>query len=255
MRYNLTAAEILHLLGGHGSLAVKQKTEAFEQLHKVTQPVILSDFIKIAADNPLLKTADIWTTASPFFFYDEIKEQIDDMKDDWEEDPDECENDEYYQYSRIPTEQWPDLVNDYLEIGSDYGAGMVTFGICVTDLKENDPPVYMHHEANSLTNWQRFSDHLSDFLITIVGDVLSCAAYQTAQAVLDDLKLHYQIYNGAADVENLLSEAAIDLSAARCVPSLYGTKTNVYCCYDEEHTLYVIRKGDKEYQASVITVK
>lgn len=249
MRYDLSVMEMLNLLGVRAAPAAKAKLADFEEMNAQKMPVVLSAFLQAVADHPLFATSDIWTTRPPFFFYQQIQERIDDDRDYWAENPDDCEGDEYYQYSLLPKEQWPEHVSDYLEFGSDYGAGVLTFGIRVADCSHDDPPVYMLHEANSLADWERISDNLSDFLMVIVCDVLSCAEYETAQEILQS-----QMHSGSNDVEKLLAAAGIDLSLAARIPSFYGTDTNVYCCYDDENTLYVIRKGEDVYKAYVVTV-
>lgn len=73
-----------------------------------------------------------------------------------------------------------------MKIGSDYAAGIVEFAILEADLGQENPPVYMHHEADDERTWKRFSDTLSGFLMYILCAVLSCETYETAQEVLED---------------------------------------------------------------------
>ena len=87
----------------------------------------------------------------PYFSYEYIEERIEDCREDFD-DPEFCEENAFYPYSKIPKEQWPELVENYLQIGSDYAAGVVFFGIKEKELGLENPPVYMLHEADELAD-------------------------------------------------------------------------------------------------------
>lgn len=124
--YNLTAAQILQELGYKDPVA-KEALIQQQQEKNIRLPSVLFEFLCLASDCPLLATADIGTESqAPFStLYEEIQEMIDEDQEYWEEHPDDPDNSEYYQYYKLPREQWESRVPDYLLIGSDYGAGVV----------------------------------------------------------------------------------------------------------------------------------
>ena len=252
MKYNLSVIEILNLFGYTSNKL--EITSVLSLVNEIKLPAILSDFLKLAKDNPLFSTADVWTTCNPFFFYKEIEERIEEDKEYWEENPEDCDDDEYYQFSQIPKEQWYEFVKDYLQIGSDYAAGVVKFGICITDFGDDNPPVYMQHEANELTSWELINNKLSDYLMMVTGDVLSCVEYQTAQRVLKELGWNYQKYSDSDEVEQILSAKAINLSMEGKYNSLYGSNAEQYICYDDEQNIFYIVRNDKgKYELCTIS--
>ena len=155
VQYDVSAMELIRLFGCD--------KPASGALWEVKMPALLEEFLRLAKDQPLFETSDFWS-GGPYFFYEDIEERIEDDEEYWEEDPEEYEEDEYYQMSKIPREQWGEHMPDYLQIGSDYGVGCVTYGICETDLEKEDPPVYIWNEADSLKDWRVLTDSLSVFL-------------------------------------------------------------------------------------------
>ncbi len=121
-----------------------------------------------------------------YFSYESIAESIDEDVGYWAEHAEEWADSEYYSFAQLPQSEWFTLVPNYLKIGSDYAAGIVEFAILEADLGQENPPVYMHHEADDERTWKRFSDTLSSFLMYILCAVLSCETYETAQEVLED---------------------------------------------------------------------
>ena len=122
-RYDLTAIEILRLLGYTEPVGKDVLLKA-EQEKNLKLPPALFEFWSLAADSPLFKTADIWTKKRDFFWlsYDSIQEWIDSEKEYWEKAPQKYADNEYYQLSKLPREQWGSRVENYLQIVSDYGA-------------------------------------------------------------------------------------------------------------------------------------
>lgn len=233
VQYDVSAMELIRLFGCD--------KPASGALWEVKMPALLEEFLRLAKDQPLFETSDFWS-GGPYFFYEDIKERIEDDEEYWEEDPEEYEEDEYYQMSKIPREQWGEHMPDYLQIGSDYGVGCVTYGICETDLEKEDPPVYIWNEADSLKDWRVLTDSLSVFLGGIVCDILSGMNYPTAKRVLEKDAWTFEELNHF----DLLAQRQIELSSMKKYPSFYGVEVFYRVCVDvEAKTLYLVR-DDKE---------
>lgn len=241
IKYDLSAAEILEILGGHDSKAAEAADtyiKEFERQYKITVPVSLKAFMAAAVDNPLLKTADIWINSQSLwtFLYHEIVSMNE-------------EEAFYPEFINVPREQWSDMVADYLEIGSDFGAGVATFGICVSDLDKEDPPVYMNHEANEIEQWDKMWDTVSDYLLTVTCDALIEAAYGTAGKVLRNRGWKTAYYDIVSDIDRLLSERGIETDKLPKIQSIYvADQQEEYssCCYDcqrKELYLFHVNKG------------
>lgn len=229
IQYDVSAAELIRLLGCNKPID--------GELWEVKMPAMLDEFLRLAKDQPLFETSDIWS-GGPYFFYEDIEERIADDEEYWEESPEEYEEDEYFQFSKIPREQWGEHMPNYLQIGSDYGVGCVTYGICETDLEKEDPPVYYWNEANSIKDWRVLTDTLSVFLGGIVCDVLVGMNYPTAKKVLE---------NDSWTVDelkqlDLLAQRQIELSRMKQYPSFYGENIFYRVCMDAEAgALYLVR--------------
>ena len=178
MNYDLSALEILQILGC---------TPAADYQPDKRLPAMLNDFLSRIVGNPLFDTSNIWHDDSFYFLYEEIAEGIEEDADYWQQHPEEWQENEYYPFAQTPEAEWPQLMPDYLKIGSDYSAGVINFAIKKEDLGQENPPVYMHHEADDVRTWNKFSATLADFLIYILcGNVLACEDYDTAQQVLTE---------------------------------------------------------------------
>lgn len=250
MKYQLTAMELLDLFGYNQSVG-KEKLEQFEKENNIKLPSLLFHFLDVAFDAPLLENADIWTDL-PHFFYVEIEEIIEDDKEYWEENPDQAKDfSDYYKYYKIPREEWHQHVANYLNFGSDRGAGVVTFAIKDEDLDQDDPVVYMLHEADPLEDWKPFAKSLSSFLMTVVLDALSCLQYNTAKNVLQKKGWIYYDHEEAAKI---LSETDIDPSQMSPYMSMYGCDAQYRCCYDDKKQRFmIIREEDKEQDVFIIS--
>ena len=248
MKYDLSAIDLLKIIGY--SQGNTDEFKKYEEENQIRIPALLFDFLSFAFGCPLLATADIWTKSKPYFFYDEIRERIDEDMEYWSENPDEDFSDnEYYQFSQIPEEEWNTKVNNYLEIGSDYAAGVVTFGIRTTDLADENPPVYMLHEANELTEWQMVCDHLSEFLMMVTCDVLTCASYNTGLEIAKKSGWNYQKHSNMDDIELILSSLDFDVDKAAKFTSLYGNDVEAYCFYEEaSNTIYLLCKEESSIE-------
>lgn len=251
IKYDLTAVEILKLLGYSNPIG-KENLEIFEKKNNLKLPFCLFEFLSVVYDNPLFVTADIWT--SLYFSYEDIEERIEDDKEYWEENPDGCAEDEYFKFSKIPKEKWADYVDNYLQIGSDYAAGVVVFGIRKKDLEQKNPPVYMLHEADAVADWKVIYDKLSDYLMAVTLDVLSCVNYHTAENILHKKGWNFCKYNGLEKSKECISDNNINISKMNKYTSLYGVAAVYTCCYDDEKQTFFIFKNDEDkYQLFVIS--
>ncbi len=269
VNWNLQAVEILEKLGCAGS-GGQEFLEKFQRENGGKLPRQLFGFLRAAWNCPLFCTADIWTRdgkAAPslHFFYEEIDEMIECDREYWEESPEECANNDYYQMSQIPREDWGTRVPDYLLIGSDYGAGVVTFGIRADSLDSDDPPVYMQHEADPITLWTLYSGSVSDFVMQVLCDVLSCSEYHTAQEVLTEAGWTFQEFRTSRrglrecgtpeEGRTLLQERGIDLSGAKKYRSTYGSDAYIRCGWEEEtRTLYIAKEDLGNPERGTLTV-
>ncbi|MCI8372848.1 MAG: SMI1/KNR4 family protein [Lachnospiraceae bacterium] len=237
IQYNLTAIELLQTLG-YTKRTGQPELENFEKEQSIQLPAALSEFMSLRADIDLMSTSDIWQI--PYFSYIDIEERIEEDAEYWEENPDDCEGDEFYEFSQIPKEQWPERVSNYLQIGSDYAAGVVNFGIDIRDLSQDNPPVYLLNEDNSICDWEPLYDTLTEFLLCIMGDVLCCQDYHTAPKALEQNGWNYEAteYPNTEQAAKALQQHSIDFSALESVHA-YGRDISYSCCYDSEcHTLY-----------------
>ncbi len=238
-KYDLTAVEILRLLGYTEPVGKDVLLKA-EQEKDLKLPPALFEFWSLAADSPLFKTADIWTKKRDFFWfsYDSIQEWIDSEKEYWEKEPQKYTDNEYYQFYKLPREQWGNLVENYLQIGSDYGAGISKLGICLNEIGQDNPPVYILIGEDTLTEWNILDDHLSDFLMRSICDVLCCGEYDTAARVLEKMGWTVgKVYQG--------DFPALDMDALLKQRSEYGIDVVCGCAYDEEKHLLIAAKVDR----------
>lgn len=242
--YNLTAAQILRQLGYAAPIGQAVLTK-MQQEKNIKLPLVLFEFLSLAQDCPLLSTADLWTEGqdSLFTLYEEIQEMIEEDQDYWEEHLEEAESkgNEFYQFYKLPREQWESRVPDYLQIGSDYGAGVVRFGIRLSDFGQDDPPVYMNHECDSLTDWKLWSKSVSGYLMMVLCDALCCGEYDTAGSVLEEQGWASRELS-KMDFSELVGDPAAMLKTA----SIYGIDALCGCAYDEEQGLLVVARVDKE---------
>lgn len=253
--YHLSAADLLKILGYTTPQTehVIPIIEKFESQYQKSIPPILKEYMKLAMDNPLLRTSDIWTsskhTDSPFwtFLYDSIEE----MNQEDEE--------VYPEFAHLPREAWNNITEDYFEIGSDYAAGVVTFGIRTDDMPKEDPPVYMQHEADEITEWNLIYQTLSDYLLAVTCDALFGWEYRTSQIELEKNGWLYTSSEVLEENENILSKYQIDLSKLHKIQSIYygDTDERIACCYHKkENKLFLIQiKDKKQKKFKIIVIK
>lgn len=246
IRYNPTPLDILNFLGCTSS-GGQAELEKFETANNVKLPRLLFDFLSAAWKQPLFATSDIWTTKRPhlWFFYDELAESIADLQEDWAECPEQYTDDVCFKLSQLPKERWPEIVPDYLEIGSDYSAGVATFGIRRDDLAQPDPPVYMLHEADPETDWHIIDETLSLFLMRMLADTLGCSMYKTAQNVLaKKAGWHYCRIKDSTEARQQAEQLGIDLTKAACCGALYSAAVTPdvcrYCYIEDKKTFFLL---------------
>lgn len=128
-------------------------------------------------------------------------------------------------------------MSDYLLIGSDFSAGIMEFGICVVDLDKNDPPVYMHHECDSITEWKLYTETVSEFLMRVFCEVLICEMYDTA---MDTLK--GEGWNAVTLSKEELHDYEIDFDAMTKYPAFYDAEALLGCTYDEDNQILLAIK-------------
>ncbi len=248
IKYNLTPIEVVKLFG-YTEPAAKEELELFEKENHIKLPRLLFDFLSLVRNKELLSTADIWVNSDslPYFSYQYIEEGIEDCREDFD-DPEFCKENAFYPYSKIPKEQWSELVENYLQIGSDYSAGVVFYGIKEKELALENPPVYMQHEADELADWKLIACTLSEYLMCVLLDALVGVEYTTAQEVLNEngWEFYQEDYASEEEVKKELSKKKIDLSAMGKNMTFYGALDSFYrYCFDEEEkAFYIYCKDD-----------
>ena len=219
--------------------------EDFASKNNIKLPPLLFDFLSLAWEHPLFRTSDLWVSDRLGFYYEELEETIEEWEEDWKEDPQAYEEDFLYQMSKIPKEQWPERVPDYLQIGSDYGAGVVTFGICVSDLDQPDPPVYRLHEADEENEWVLMDESLSMFLMRVLADTLSCSEYDTAMRVLEKAGWQCSKSESMSEAQERADKLGIDLSKAAQCGALYAAAVTPdvcrYCYIEDKNTFFLLK--------------
>lgn len=242
MKYNLSAVEILKFLG-YCEPVGREKIKAFEQANQMILPESYRTFMELADGCHMLDTGDVWNGINRIhFYYDILDECILDQCVLWDENPEAYQKDELYQLSQIPKEEWKTKVANVLEIGCDYGGGIVMYGITPDTMQEKNPPLYFHHEVDPCTLWRPdpTGKTISDFLLDVVLNELACIGYGTAEEALEEMGWEYTELSFEKAFDECIQEAQIDLNMVkqygRC--SYLGIKS--FCCCDEEkNILYV----------------
>lgn len=240
IKYNLTPIEAVKLFG-YTEPEAKEELELFEKENHIKLPKLLFDFLSLVRNKELLSTADIWVDSDslPYFSYQYIEEGIEDCKGDYD-DPEFREQNAFYPYFKIPKEQWSEFVDNYLQVGSDYAAGVVFYGIKEKELTQENPPVYMLHEEDPLADWKLIAPTLSEYLMCILLDALAGVEYRTAQEVLNEngWEFYGEEYKDEKEVKEQLAKKKIDLSAMKKNISFYGVDSFYRYCFDEEEKIF-----------------
>ena len=236
--YNLTVTEILEKMGYTKS----SDNILSDQQKGIVLPAVLNDFLSYAITTNLFYTSDVWVQTRSLirFLYDDIEENIEDEKEYWEKDKSAAKKSEYYKFYKLPKDKWKDIVPNYLLIGSDFSSGEIEFGICITDLDQNDPPVYMHHESDSIRKWIHYTDSVSEFLMLVFCDALPCEMYDTVMDTLEEDGWDNKILS-----VDELNSYEIDLNSIKKYPSFYDGNALVGCAYDEDNHILLFVKFDE----------
>lgn len=244
MQYNLSAIEILSFFGYDKSMTAN-KLDDFADKNSIVLPKEYRNFMETAYNCPLLKTADIWTDVDDLsMYYDTLIDRIADYAEEWEEDPEFYKEDELYQLSQLPQEQWKSKVLNFLEIGSDYGAGIVTFGISPNNMNENDPPLFWQHEADPCTMWKPdlYGRRISDFLLDVVLNALNLTSYETAERSLKSEGWEYTDLTAKESFENCMKKANIDFEQIKRYGNSDDGASKLFCCCDRENNIFYTGK-------------
>lgn len=244
IEYNLSVTDILDIFDD-----IPKKKDTDKKLKSIEKEynIILPDIFKkfMCSANEMLETADVWDYGenhSWYFLYDWIKISVNEIV----RENRKIDDTEYFPFADSPVSEWNNLVDDYMIIGSDYAAGIVYFGIRKTDLNMENPPVYMHHEMNSITEWNLMYSHLSEYFSVVVCDAILGECYKTAQKVLKYYNWNYEIYN--TGLKEILHKYGIVPDNLQKLSSMYRTSDNdwISYCYDtKEKILFVFRyKGN-----------
>ena len=108
---------------------------------------------------------------------------------------------------------------------------------------QENPPVYMQHEADELSDWKLIAHTLSEYLMCVLLDALAGAEYTTAQEVLVENKWEFYEgeYGNEEELREWLSKKKIDLSAMGKNMTFYGAADSFYrYCFDEEEKVFYI---------------
>ena len=261
MQYNLSAVEMLKILGYTQSASVEWFKKLRQDAH-IALPKTYMECMELMADCPLLATSNLWVgkmergTAPhiPRMYHDELLEMIDDRKDRWSKRPGKYER-ALYELSQLPVERWQEKIGNYLVIGSDHTNGMGIFGIRMEDMGKDDPPVYWHKDGDDLSLWKLENETLSDFLLHVLIEALACVDHQTAERELEARGWRCQEYydlkkDDWVASKSVLKRYGIDYSAVKKYKANSG---KVFCCYDRgKNAFFVGATGEGELSLTAI---
>lgn len=235
MRYDLTTIEILNRLGFRDPVGRELLKDLQKALGKPL-PKVYREFIEIAAFCPVLETGDVWCGREIL--------------------------------SRMEEQKKNGTFGDCLEIGSDYGAGIVTFGLRLEDMDKDDPPVYLHHEADAPRQWRDAYPSVSEFLMDVLLTALTLLMYGTAEEALEELDWEYSDYfmecmeaiddedaddeSGSEVTEETLIKKGIDPAQVQWHTCTYEGK--VFCCWDEEANKFYTGCWDGNEENTLYTI-
>ena len=248
MNYDLSAVTMLNKLG-YDRPAGREWLEKLKQDKNIVLPKTYTEFMELMVDCPLLGTSNLWVgkmahtgvAIIPMTFYDQLREMIDDRKGQWSKRPGKYER-SLYELFQLPAEEWPEKIDNYLVIGSDYASGMGVFGIHMEELRKNDPPVYWHKEGDSFSTWKLENERLSDFLRNVLIEALACVDYQSAEYALEEKGWRYEEYfdlkkDDWVATKSVLKRYGIDYSIIKKYKANSG---KVFCCYDEDRNAFFV---------------
>lgn len=259
IKYDISAGELLKIFDkDYEPKNAKKAIKQFEDKNKLILPSCLREFLEAALCHPFLETADIWVREKDIeycFWYDIIQEILDSKAEDFENGDDEGE---FSDFLHNPREKWGEFVPDYLVLGSDYGAGVVFFGIKIDDMTKENPPVYFNHEANPVTQWNQVHKTLSDYLLTTVCDAVLGEYYDTALWIMMEDGWKCKTYSDTYEdddielvvFEQLMKEYGIETEKLHKMDSEWADW--IACCYNQEkHEVYLFVSEDSQMEVRI----
>jgi len=255
IQYDISAAELLKILG-YDQPVGREWLENLKREKEIPLPRVYAEFMQLAYGCPLLATSNLWTGKTvPKMYYDEIQEYVDDLKTHLESASAYLKK-RYAPFLELPQAEWPDRLNDYLLIGSDFGGGETTFGIRKEDLDQDDPPMYWHHERDPLAKWREDKQTLSGFLLEVLWNVLNGSNYDTAERELEKMGWRVEEYfdpkkeDWVASKTVLKKQGIVYANLKRCKCDEGG---KVFGCYDKDlNVIYTGSLEDGEISLSAI---
>lgn len=248
MNYDLSAVTMLNKLG-YDQPTGREWIEKLKQDKNIVLPKTYTEFMELMVDCPLLGTSNLWVgkmahrgaALVPQTFYDQLQEMIDDRKDRWSKRPGKYER-SLYELFQLPKTEWPEKIDNYLMIGSDYAGGMGEFGIRIDELQKDDPPVYWHKDGADFSTWKLENEKLSDFLLNVLIEALACVDYQSAEYELETKGWRYEEYfdikkDDWVATKSVLKRYGIDYSVIKKYKANSG---KVFCCYDESRSAFFV---------------
>lgn len=248
MEYHLTALEILHILG-FTTPTGKDWLENLKQQYHLPLPKVYEEFMEFAANCPLFETSHLWVgkmavaciTITPYTLYEALEENIESEKKWWKEHPEDRKG-LYATLSEIPMEQWQKKIENYLLIGSDFGAGIVQFGIPIKDLAQPDPIFYVDWEDTDESVWKH-AGKLSDFLLHNLLSILTNEEYETGEEALEETGWKWEEASDFEDEETFFDfcEAqGLDLEEIQNQKEQCSFQTPYFYCYDTENKIFYL---------------
>lgn len=252
MKYDLSAVELLKGLG-YDQPAGRGWVERVKQQLALDLPEVYCTFMELAAGCPVLGTSNLWTgqmthgVCTPDTLYHLLQEEIEARKGAWKSPLGAYEKLLQTLFQR-PEEEWPQVLPNYLLIGSDYGGGAARFGIRVEDLREADPPVYWHRDGTALSQWKVEHKALSEFLNHVLVEALACVDYSTAEDALEEKGWRYEEYFDVEADDWVASKAVLKergVSFAKLKKYKSSSDGRVFCCFDETKDAFYVGSIDE----------
>lgn len=253
MLYQQSAIHVLKTLG----FSPDNGTEFLKKLRETLQmplPQAYVDFMAYAANAPLFGTSDLWvgqmvpSLMEPYTLYSLLQEEIEDWQETWEEEEEERKG-VLYELSQRSEADWPELMENFLLIGSDYGAGIALIGIRIQDLSQPDPAVYWCNQDVDISKWHIVEEHLSDFLFSVLTNVLGCIDYDTAERALEKCGWEYEEYFDPEEDDWVSNDAVLERYGIQKsqLKRLRGWNDRpTFLCYDEEKSVFFVGSDDEE---------
>ena len=265
MRYDLTAVDILKILGllKPQNPEITKKYESLEAKLNLTFPKTYKNFLINASGLLFLKDTAVFLDDSKITTLNRVLRN-------------ECDVDKQY-YFRVKSLEDSDgyaayAKEDYLLIGSntgqiwnqkDYEWDAVMLGIRIRDLNKKNPPVYINYRYHNYLVWHKFCDTLSEFLLTAVLDVLIAKKDKVVSKELKNQGWNRYQYKNIYDIQTLLHIKEIEQDKMKetgrkvksmAPPEDYAAAFRLSGCYDkEEGSLYIIQHVGRAVQVDVLS--